>query len=194
MPPDIFICHTCIMLYHPHLHTSYLYDTHCLQVHACIVLSHPHIHTPSLHHFMPPGIFICHTCIILYYPHLHTSYLHHNKLPHSLQVHACIILSHPYLHTPSLHHFMPPGIFICHTCIMLYHPHLHTSYLHDTHGLQVHACIHLLIAQYTLRITDRHVFYERLASHACVPDELVLAIISQCLELWLSLKYSTHSI
>jgi len=84
-----------------------------------------------------------------------------------------------------------------HICNTLCHPHLHTSHLHHTilsQSLQVHACIYLLIAQYTLSATDRHVFYERLASHACLPNELVLAIFSQRLEFRLSLKYSTQSI
>ena len=84
-----------------------------------------------------------------------------------------------------------------HTRITLCHPHLHTSHLHHTilsQRLQVHACIYLLIAQHTLSTADRHVFYERLANHARLPNELVLAIFSQRLEFGLSLKYSIQSI
>jgi hypothetical protein len=138
------------------------------------------LHTPYVHRVMPPTS--THTFPAPYYATwcLHTPYVH--RLMPSTSSHN---FSAPRYATPL------PYM----QCVMP--PTSSQSYLHHTmlsHCSQVHACIHLFIAQYTLSITDRHIFYERLASHACLPNELVLAIIGQCLELRLSLKYRAQSI
>lgn len=59
---------------------------------------------------------------------------------------------------------------------------------------EVHACINLLIAQYTLPITERHILYEWFTRHTCLPNELVLAVISDLSELWFSLKHGTRPV
>lgn len=75
--------------------------------------------------------------------------------------------------------------------VILYVPYLHHTIL--CQGLEVHARIDLLITQYTLPLTERHLLYEWFTCNTCLPYELVLAIISELSEPWFPLKHTTQS-